>query len=88
MTLDAAFSTKTAEPGNWGGLSFCSEIHVRYLAAHVECCKTFKFVYLAGIVSLFVNVPKSNGTIVVLTKKTCYFRLKALSSLKYSRGDY
>ena len=26
LTFDADFSTKTAEPGNWGGLSVYSEI--------------------------------------------------------------
>ena len=30
--------TKTAEPGNWGVQAFAS----RYLAAHVEFCKTFR----------------------------------------------
>ena len=38
LTFDAAFSTKTAEPGNWGVQTFAP----RYLAAHVKFCKTFR----------------------------------------------
>ena len=38
LTFDAAFSTKTAEPGNWGVQAFAP----RYLAAQVEFCKTFR----------------------------------------------
>ena len=65
MTFDAAFSTKTAEPGNWGVYAFAQ----RHLAAHVEFCKTFRV--RSRYVSLCMNVPSQTGNIVVMTKNTC-----------------
>ena len=39
LTFDAAFSTKTVGPGNWGGLSFSSEIPCskRRVLSNVSC---------------------------------------------------
>ena len=68
--FDAAFSTKTVEPGNWGASAFAP----RYFAAHVEFCKTFRL--LSRYLSMTTyERSKSNRNIVVMTKTICYFRL-------------
>ena len=69
LTFDAAFSTKTVEPGNWGGLSFCSTIpcSTRRVLKNVSCTQpVFITIY---------ECSKSNENIVVMTTNTCYFRL-------------